>query len=548
MTVKPEIMLLGDILDDISLGRLRVPRFQRPFVWRPDQMLDLFDSIERGYPIGSLLAWETEQPVPSLDEIGNIDIRSSSPTISVSYILDGHQRLSTLYGSLLRPTTDQRTTEQRSWMWWVYRELGTTRPGFTRQSKFRHWTRAEQPPAHYLPVRAVLRTLDFLGYARDLQTLPATDHVEALIDEAEQVAQRIKSYKIAVVRLVGGSLEQAVEVFSRLNSKGQAMSAVQMVSALTYHHDSEENLNERINIMIEALSSVGYSDLPASAVFRSLLAVAGEEDVQTSRWESLASRNRDRLNDAVERTEIALGRTIRFLRDDIGVPLARLVPYNIQILLLTIFFNIRDNPTGEQVETLRRWFWSTSWSGFFAGANSTQVKNYLNTMKIFADGGPGPEGQNQVARPFPDRFDMRSARIRTFILWELQELRERLDSTGAAIDVVGTLERADTRAYRQIITEKADGTQSPANRIIFPTQPGTSVRRALRTLPADIELAVLQSHGIPIDLLPHIMKGDDAKFIAGRAEHLAGRERELMTKFGVRPADSALGSTDIDTE
>ncbi|WP_322758956.1 hypothetical protein [Frankia sp. Cr2] len=250
----------------------------------------------------------------------------------------------------------------------------------------------------------------------------------------------------------------------------------------------------------------------------------------------------------MDRTEIALARTIGFLREDIGAPLARLVPYNIQILLLTTFFNIRENPSGDQVETLRRWFWSTSWSGFFAGADSTQVKNYLNTMKIFADGGPGPEGQNQVARPFPDRFDMRSTRIRTFILWELQELQERLDSTGAVIDVVGTLERADTRAYRQITTEKTDGAQSPANRIISPTQPGTSVRRALRTLPADINLAVLQSHGIPAELLDHLLAGNDVEFIAGRAEYLAGRERELMTKFGIRPADSALGSTDIDTE
>ena len=48
ISVKPEIELLEDLLSEVANGRLRVPRFQRPFVWRPEQMLDLFDSIERG--------------------------------------------------------------------------------------------------------------------------------------------------------------------------------------------------------------------------------------------------------------------------------------------------------------------------------------------------------------------------------------------------------------------------------------------------------------------------------------------------------------------
>jgi Uncharacterized conserved protein len=85
-TIKPEVLLLEQLLEEVRSGRLRIPRFQRPYVWQPHQMLDLFDSIERGYPIGSILIWETSLRLPTLDQVAGIDVppapRGSSPTCS----------------------------------------------------------------------------------------------------------------------------------------------------------------------------------------------------------------------------------------------------------------------------------------------------------------------------------------------------------------------------------------------------------------------------------------------------------------------------------
>jgi len=44
ITVKPEVTFLEDLFKEIASGKLRIPRFQRPFVWKPDDMLSLFDS------------------------------------------------------------------------------------------------------------------------------------------------------------------------------------------------------------------------------------------------------------------------------------------------------------------------------------------------------------------------------------------------------------------------------------------------------------------------------------------------------------------------
>lgn len=544
--VRPEVMLMEQILDPLAKGELRVPKFQRPFVWRPEQMLNLFDSIERGYPIGSLLIWETYDELASQDVIGDLPVPQPEEGRSVAYVLDGHQRLSTLYATLRRPADAGRSTEQSDWMWWTYRVLGDAEDGFNR---YRHWKQAGPPPANYLPLRSVLRTRDFLAYARELSERASADtDVDGLIREAEIVAQRIRSYKIAVVRLVGGSLAEAVEVFSRVNSTGQAMKPAQMVSALTYRADGQETLAQRLETIVEQVADTGFGEVSSDAVFRAVLAVSGEDNVQDARWDALSKRVQDNLQKAIDDTEEALYRAVVFLRDVVGVPLARLIPYDAQLMLLTTFFSHCPSPSDRQTAELRRWFWVTSWSGHFAGANSTQIRQAIQEMRRFA-GGSGtviPEGAR--ARPFPNRFDLRSARVRAFIIWELQEFSHRRDGDGEPISPVDILARGATSAYRHVVTRPGlTAASSPANRLILPTAPRISVRRTLISLPSHLRHDVLAGHGIPEEALERLAAGDEEGFIEIRQTTLAERERAFMAHFGLI-ADPVVGEADIDTD
>ena len=47
------------LLDALTEGSLRVPRFQRDFVWERSKIVALLDSIFKEYPIGSFFLWET---------------------------------------------------------------------------------------------------------------------------------------------------------------------------------------------------------------------------------------------------------------------------------------------------------------------------------------------------------------------------------------------------------------------------------------------------------------------------------------------------------
>ena len=61
--VVPEVVFLGKLVDRVAAGKIRVPRFQRNFVWKQPDLYTLLDSVRRGFPIGSILVWDTEEDI-----------------------------------------------------------------------------------------------------------------------------------------------------------------------------------------------------------------------------------------------------------------------------------------------------------------------------------------------------------------------------------------------------------------------------------------------------------------------------------------------------
>lgn len=51
-------------------GEIKIPPFQRAFVWKKEQITDLMDSIYNDYPVGSVLLWEVNEKLPALRNIG----------------------------------------------------------------------------------------------------------------------------------------------------------------------------------------------------------------------------------------------------------------------------------------------------------------------------------------------------------------------------------------------------------------------------------------------------------------------------------------------
>lgn len=85
-------MKVETILDNIDLGAIALPEFQRGFVWNREQVRGLMASLYRRHPVGSLLVWVTPKDTAAMRG------GPAGAEGTVELLLDGQQRITTLYG------------------------------------------------------------------------------------------------------------------------------------------------------------------------------------------------------------------------------------------------------------------------------------------------------------------------------------------------------------------------------------------------------------------------------------------------------------------
>lgn len=85
-------MEISTLLAHIDSGHMALPEFQRGYVWNRDQVRSFFDSLYRRHPVGSLLVWATQ----SQNAIHRGEGQLAAGIVKL--ILDGQQRMTTLYG------------------------------------------------------------------------------------------------------------------------------------------------------------------------------------------------------------------------------------------------------------------------------------------------------------------------------------------------------------------------------------------------------------------------------------------------------------------
>lgn len=85
-------MKVDTILDQVDLGAMALPEFQRGYVWNRDQVRGLMFSLYRKHPVGGLLVWVTKTEGAKARGDGHL-----SPG-TIKLLLDGQQRITSLYG------------------------------------------------------------------------------------------------------------------------------------------------------------------------------------------------------------------------------------------------------------------------------------------------------------------------------------------------------------------------------------------------------------------------------------------------------------------
>lgn len=543
--IKPEVVFLYEVLQELTSGHIRIPRFQRAFVWRPDQMTELLDSINRQYPIGSLLVWETTEEIATLDRLGPFE-RPPSTETAAGYLLDGHQRLMTLAGALL-PGSEalHRTNGLDSGKWEMFWNV--------ERRRFQHMSNNDDDEFLF-PMSALLDTVLFFEHVEEMRARLGTAAPKRMT-EVSELARTFQSYRVPVVRIRKTGLSEAVEIFARLNSKGQSMTPDQMVSALTFRQPAQGtifDLSTELDQMVESISERGFGELDRTTLLRCVLACL-DEDIYRTDWTRLAKERRDvlqgRLTDAVGRATTSVERALSFL-EELGVTTGRLLPYQLQLVLLSAFFDRCSAPSSEQVAVLRRWFWVSSFSAWFGGANPSRISALIREFREHLAVDPTAStlenfALDAEALPFPTNFDMRSARTRTLLLVMLDAMTD--EERDHAVDQLAVMGPGSVGSILGSIPREVQGT--PANRLFRPRGSNRGLLRSWVIARDDVgDSAELARYGVDAAAVTALRNGDALAFVRARQAALTAMETTFQAGRDVSPSVAEATDAPVDTE
>ncbi len=210
---------LSRLLQEIQRGEILIPRTLRPFVWTDEQRLALVDSIYSGYPIGAILVWRTQKHrLTTYETLGPLRLPPEDGGQSTrQYLLDGHQRMATLFAALGPGLYAEGESAGPPWIeddeergrWPIHFDLeAETRP-------FRLVPRGVDPPITLLPLD---RILDPFGLRELEDRLWASRPDRKLKNRVRSIAETFRDYLVPVTPIVTEDLAKATECFERINS------------------------------------------------------------------------------------------------------------------------------------------------------------------------------------------------------------------------------------------------------------------------------------------------------------------------------------------
>lgn len=364
----PTLPRLETILIELQRGVYQIPEFQRPSVWGDEQRLDLLDSIVKGLPIGSFLVWRSVlHKLQTYDKVAGIPVPESPPGLEKrTYLIDGHQRISTLFGALVRPPQARQGSEAKRWP--LYFELGSgDRPAFRLPPRGDN-----AAPSHWLPLDILLDD-KAMFFFRDKLYKAGEDERAA---EAARVVSVFKDYIVPIVPLVTESLDLVTDAFVRINSKGSDMTEAHMLRALTYLKPKIDT-DKGFKIVRDALQPLGFGDLPDQPLVNSLKATLGLDVYRAS-----VTELNERLiasPDTLARLKDALVEAVTLLRA-IGVLGWGALPYAYQLVTLAALAARAPGSLAARRAALERWFWRTTYAEHYTGQTGGQIRRDIDTL------------------------------------------------------------------------------------------------------------------------------------------------------------------------
>jgi hypothetical protein len=350
---EPQGMSYSTLVSDIEKGLIKIPQFQRDFVWTKEKFAKLLDSIIKGYPIGTFILWKTNESLRSVRNLGDANLPVTPVGDQVQYVLDGQQRLTSLFASLkgLQIPRDNNKVDDFAG---IYIDLIASEPDEIVI------TDISEKKTNVIKITDLIN-----GDIAFLAEFPKEFH-----KKLAEYKRRIESYSFSVILIREVSIDVATEIFTRINVTGKPLSVFEIMVAKTFDEQKEFDLSEKYGELIEKLKPVNYETISDATVLQTVAVLLRKE---CSKSVILKLGKNDFINiwpaaiDAIERA-------IDYFRNYYRVPVSKLLPYNGLIVPFSYFFYHHPNrPTGDKQKYLQDFFWRTSLGGRYSHSLESRI-------------------------------------------------------------------------------------------------------------------------------------------------------------------------------
>lgn len=347
----PSAQKIDKIIKRIDEGDIKIPAFQRGYVWKQDQIIDLLESVVSEYPIGSILLWKTDEHLKSTRNIAGYNIPKRDESYPVNYALDGQQRMASLYGVFsqkVEQESDPANYNPTPNIFEIFYDL---------------------KEKHFICKNDVVdrSSCILLRNLLDVTTLiPELEIIKPIYrKEAQELQSRFINYEIPVVTIENRSREDVGIIFERINSTGTKLSALDLMTAWTWTDNF--HLLDACNTLLKKLKKKGYGEIKQKTLLQIISALIQNSTVTKNILSVDSEQVRKQWDSIVKSCEKA----IDFLVTDLKCTHLDFLPYTQQLIPITKFFQTIKSPDANQLTALRKYFWKTSFSNRYSTGQTT---------------------------------------------------------------------------------------------------------------------------------------------------------------------------------
>lgn len=223
-----------------------------------DQVIELLDSIFNDYPIGSVLLWETNEELPSIRNVGGVKLPSINAEYPINYILDGQQRVTSLFGVFCSELENQNNIDESIFN--VYFDVDEKRFLYVE----------DLVPNHdNLPLKLLFNNYDFNMVTRDYSR------------EKNELAVKLQSifqnYEIPTITIKKKSKSEVGVISERINYTGTPLSTLDLMIAWTWKENY--HLKDKFDEIYELLEGRNFGGIKQKIILQCFGAIIKQTTV-----------------------------------------------------------------------------------------------------------------------------------------------------------------------------------------------------------------------------------------------------------------------------